>query len=181
MLWLESVASSGWENKRLAAYPFARFPAWQELFIVGVWASIAALITTFLSLGILGVASDSLSPNYRWLYAGAALSAGVIGPLLWWLLYRRDLAAPKGRGIAVGMIAALLCHPLVWASALFFSQAFGDGDFMWFSNYEVSANHPLALVGQLSLLSLLYIGWMTIIVGGTGGWLLEKLLSKRYL
>src|SRR5690242_16908730 len=91
--------------------PVPRFPMWRELIIVGVVASMAALITIFLSLGILGAAPDSLSLNYRWLYVGAALSAGVIGPLLWWLLYRRDQTASKGRGIAAGMIAALLCHP----------------------------------------------------------------------
>ena len=154
---------------------------WQELLIAGVIASIAALIAAFLSLGILGVAPDSLSPNYRWLYVGAALSAGLIGPLMWWLLYRRDLAAPTGRGIAAGMIAALLCHPLVWASALLFSQAFGDGNFLWLGKDQIHAYHPLALVGQFSLISLLYTGWITVIIGGVGGWFLEKLLSKRYL
>ena len=159
----------------------ARFPVWQELVIAGVVASMAALITTFLSLGILGAAPDSLSLNYRWLYMGAALSAAFVGPLMWWLLYRRDPAAPTGRGIAVGMIATLLCYPFVWASALLFSQTFGDGDFMWLSKDQVNAIHPLALVGQLSLISLLYVGWITVIVGGAGGWLLEKLLTKRYL
>jgi hypothetical protein len=35
-------------------------------------------------------------------------------------------------------------------------------------------------VDQLSLTSLLYTGWITTIMGGVGGWFLEKLLSKRY-
>jgi hypothetical protein len=171
----------GQEKNLLTLSRVARFPVGQELFIVGVVASIAALMTTFLSLGILGVAPDSLSLNYRWLYVGAALSAGIIGPLMWWLLYRRDPAAPTGRGIAVGMIAALVCYPFVWASALFFSQILGVGNFMWLGKDQVQAYHPLALVGQLSLISLLYTGWITVIIGGIGGWLLEKLLSKRYL
>jgi hypothetical protein len=158
----------------------ARFPVWQELFIAGVMASMVALIAAFLSLGILGVALDSLSPNYRWLYVGAALSAGIMSPLMWWLLYQRDPATPLGRGIAVGMIAALLCHPFVWASALLLSQSFGDGDFMWLGRDQIQAYHPLALVGQLSLISLLYTGWITVIIGGVGGWLLERLLSRRY-
>jgi hypothetical protein len=159
----------------------ARFRVWQELFIAGVVASMAALIAISLSLGILGVAPDSLSLNYRWLYVGAALSAGFISPLMWWMLYRRELTAPKGRGIAVGMIVALLCHPFVWASALLLSQAFGGGNFLWLDKDQVMAYHPLALVGLLSLMSLLYMGWITVIVGGVSGWLLEKLLSKRYL
>jgi H+/Cl- antiporter ClcA len=178
---LEIAISSGREKKSMTSYRVARFPVWQELLIAGVIASMVALMTTFLSLGILGVASDSLSLNYRWLYVGAALSAGIIGPLLWWLLYRRDPVAPTGRGIAVGMIAALLCYPFVWASALFFSQTLGAGNFMWLGKDQIQAYHPLALVGQLSLISLLYTGWITVIIGGVGGWLLEKLLSKRYL
>jgi hypothetical protein len=177
---LESGASD-LEKMRLTTYPVARLPLWWELFIVSIGASIAALITTLLLLGILGVVPDSFSPNYRWLYVGAVLSTAVIGPLVWWLLYRRDLAAPKGRGIAAGMIAALLCHPFVWASALFFSQAFSSGSFMWLDKDQVNATHPLALVGQLSLISLLYMGWITVIAGGVGGWLLEKLFSRRYL
>ena len=157
----------------------ARFPVWQELVIAGVVASMAALITTFLSLGILGAAPDSLSLNYRWLYMGAALSAAFVGPLMWWLLYRRDQTASQGRGIAAGMIAALLCHPFVWASALLFSQALGVGNFMWLAKDQITAYHPLALVGLLSLMSLLYMGWITVIIGGVGGWLLEKVFSKR--
>jgi hypothetical protein len=73
----------------------ARFRVWQELFIAGVVASMAALIAISLSLGILGVAPDSLSLNYRWLYIGAALSAGFISPLMWRMLYRRELTAPN--------------------------------------------------------------------------------------
>ena len=78
------------------------------------------------------------------------------------------------------MIAALLCHPVVWAIALFFSQAFGVGNLVWLDKDQVRAYHALALVGLLSLMSLLYMGWITVIVGGVGGWLLEKLSSKRY-
>ena len=149
------VALSRQEKKFLTVSRVTRFPVWQELVIAGVVASMAALITTFLSLGILGAAPDSLSLDYRWLYVGAALSAGLLGPLMWWLLYRRDPTAPQGRGIAAGMIAALLCHPFVWAIALFFSQAFGVGNLVWLDKDQVRAYHPLALVGLLSLMSLL--------------------------
>jgi hypothetical protein len=81
----------------------------------------------------------------------------LVGLPTWWRFVARPRRLTLWRGIVLGMLSGIVAHPLVWIGLL---PALGFG---------------LLLVLPVSVLSLIYVGWITAAVGGIAGGLLVHL------
>ncbi|QBD80409.1 hypothetical protein EPA93_32335 [Ktedonosporobacter rubrisoli] len=96
--------------------------------------------------------------------------AGLLAGLpCWWLFIEHSKHVIIGRGVAVGVLSSLIAHPLVWTLVALFSPILGGA---W-GDTALEPNIQYVLV--YSLMSLVYIGWLTATVGGVAGALLVQL------
>lgn len=142
------------------------------LLCVGIIAILAALLATVLSFAVLGSISDSLTANYVWFYYAAALASLIIGPLLWCLSFLHQEQVSQARAIGVSMLTSLIAHPFTWLFALLLARLNSNTGFIWMSMNEVTAYNPVVFILVFSFESILYLGWITTIVGGLFGALL---------
>lgn len=104
----------------------------------------------------------------------APFAALLVGLPTWWFFVIRPRCATMDRGILTGTYVSITAHPLVWISIFTLTPH----PSLSFSGTLVSSS-PIVQAGMVlldtlvySLLSLLYIGWFTILIGGVAGFLL---------
>lgn len=88
----------------------------------------------------------------------------LVGLPTWWRFVARPRRFIRRRGVFLGMLCGLVAHPLVWICML---PALG---------------FSFLLVLPVSILSLVYVGWITAAVGGIAGGVLMHLqgvLTRR--
>jgi hypothetical protein len=76
---------------------------------------------------------------------------------IWWRFVARPRHITRRRGVFLGMLGGIVAHPLMWICIL------------------PPLGFDLLLVLPFSLLSLIYVGWITAAVGGIAGGLLLHL------
>jgi hypothetical protein len=160
-----------------------RSATWFTLFLVGISAALAGWVAallafTFVSIvGIVGV-----WPYFVELYVveyslPAALSSLLIGPLFWWLFIIQPRQLTLRRGILVGSLGSLVAHPLFWFLAMVIASLRGT------KIVSVLGIKHLDLIGELleslflSMWSLLFVGWITALVGGVVGAVLALVVA----
>lgn len=88
----------------------------------------------------------------------------LVGLPTWWRFVARPGHLTRRRGVLLGMLCGIVAHPLVWICLL---PALGFG--------------PI-LVLPVTVLSLIYVGWITAAVGGIAGGVLvhlQAVLTRR--
>lgn len=185
-----------------------RVALYSTLLLVGIGAALAAwgaafLSLTFFSLSLtffstlpvatavmrqtLSVATavmrQWLGPDVGPFYCAAALASLLLGPLFWWRFIIRAGHLTLGRGILVGVLVSLVAHPLTWFLATDTYIAAASLSRRQTDLLLLILSNPLGQLVQsldFSLLSLLYVGWITSLVGGVVGGLLA-LVQRAFM
>jgi hypothetical protein len=161
--------------------------------LIGIGAVLASEIATVLSLAFLffwGPAPfilTGMSSGLVIYLVAAPLACLLAGWLIWWLFILRPRRATVRRGILFGALSSIVAHPLMWGFASLPLGIVG-APLMWeFPPPLQWVNHfgmmiRLGEILQFSLGSLLYVGWITLVVGGAAGGLLisfQRTLTQR--
>ena len=155
------------------------------LLVVGIGAALAAWGAAFLALTFFSTLPYARGVERHWpdvglFYCAAALASLLLSPLFWWRFIIRPAHLTLGRGILVGMLVSLVAHPLTWFLAMATASFIGRQTVLLL--LIPSSNPLLQLLESLviSLWSLLYVGWITMLVGGLVGGLLA-LLQRTFM
>ncbi len=145
-----------------------RWDVGYSLLLVGAGAALAGLAATSVALRFAGMPMAGF-------YLAASLAAALLGPGLWWWAIIKPGHLSVRRGIGVGMLGACLAHPLAWYIALVLA---------WFTGERtiggINVANPLVdFLGSLYLagFSLIYVGWITVLIGGIAGGVVALLQS----
>jgi hypothetical protein len=166
------------------AYSFQkRSNPWPTLLLVGCSAALAGVCAALLSLLFVSMTFHSIvsgGPTIMLFSLAAALSAALLGPLLWWLLIIRPDQLTLGRGILVGILGSLVAHPLTWFLFMV-TTSWAHATF----NLDIGSPSPndpegfLSVIVFLSIYSLFLVGWLTTLIGGGVGAVLAKTVASR--
>lgn len=141
-----------------------RSDVWYSLLLVGGGAALAGLAAAILALQFYGT---SYGTRVAVFYLAAPLAAALLGPYLWWRAIIKPDRLSVRRGIGVGVLGASLAHPLAWYLALVLAFLTGEQTVAGI----LVTNPLLDLLAPLFLapFSLIYVGWITALVGGVAG------------
>jgi len=145
-----------------------RWDVWYSLLLVGAGAALAGLAAATVALRFAGMPIAEF-------YLAAPLAAVLLGPGLWWWAIIQPGRLNVRRGIGVGVLGACLAHPLAWYIALVLAFVRGEPTIA-----SINVTNPVQdLLASLVLagFSLLYVGWITALVGGAAGGLVALLQS----
>lgn len=133
----------------------------------------AGLLAAYLSLIFVGAQGMRMSPaDTRDIYIGVAVASAVVGLLYWRALTSDEYVLTLGAGILLGVGCSLLAHPLTWLLALLINGLTGNPSGFLGTTWQGQSPAPvIELVGSVffSIYSLIYVGWITSIVGGIVG------------
>ena|SRR5579859_4836951 len=155
------------------------------LLLVGTVASLSAEVSLFLVLTP-GSSYIGASLQEAWpLFLSSVFAAVLSSVLVWWKLIIKPFRVTMGRGIGAGVLGSIMAHPLTWLFLFLFSYSFTGGDLSFGNNggsLGQVQNLPQLIEGVIafSVLSLLFLGWLTALVGGTGGALLILMQRKWF-
>ena len=155
--------------------PFTSRPKGMWL-LIGIGAILAANIATGLSLAFLSLTGLHIIYEVAD-FLSASLAGLLTGCLFWGAFILRPKHATVGRGVILGAVSGLCAHPL-WL--VFFNLM----DILSALKHFEMAQVVLWLVlgFDYTLISWVYVGWITAIVGGVAGGLLvffQYLLTQR--
>jgi hypothetical protein len=102
----------------------------------------------------------------------AVLSGFLTSLVMWWVIVGRARKSGIGRGLICGIACGVLIHPVCWSLA-----GVGNSLMIWLGK---SPRHPLGElpltvphevigVSALSVWSLLFYGWFTVLAGALAG------------
>lgn len=159
---------------------FKRSDVWYTLFLVGIVAALASFVAAILAIRLIWATTSpdygaTIRPDYRVLLLAASLASAAIGPALWWWMIIKPGRLSVRRGICVGALAGSIAHPIVWYVALVLAFLTGQPTVA-----GILVTNPLqdllsAIV--LALVSLLFVGWLTALIGGAVGGVIALLQS----
>ncbi len=162
-----------------------RSATWSTLLLVGISAALVGGGAAFLALTFWWTLNGQ-EPHYLdsgVFYLAPALVSLLIGPLFWWLMILRPRRLTLRRGILVGILSSLVAHPLTWFLALVIlslSRRNTNLGSAYPINIGLEIHNPIELLQGslvLSVLSLFYVGWITLIVGGVAGGVLARVVA----
>ncbi len=145
-----------------------RWDVWYSLLLVGGGAALAGLAAASLALWFAGMPMAEF-------YLAAPLAAALLGPGLWWWAIIKPGRLSIHRGMGVGVLCACLAHPLAWYIVLVLAFLRGEPTIA-----SINVANPVQdLFASLVLagFSLIYVGWITALVGGAAGGLISLLQS----
>jgi hypothetical protein len=108
----------------------------------------------------------------REVLAVAVLSGFLTSLVMWWAIVGRARKSGVGRGLIAGIACGVLIHPVCWSLA-----CAGNSLMIWLGNSprqplgELPLTVPHEVVGvlALSVWSLLFYGWITVLGGALAG------------
>lgn len=141
-----------------------RSDVWYSLLLVGGGAALAGLVAAVLALQFYGTSYGTWVAPF---YLTAPLAAALLGPYLWWRAIIKPGRLSVRRGICVGVLGACLAHPLAWYFAMVLAFLMREQTVAGI----LVANPLQDLLTSLFLapFSLIYVGWITALVGGVAG------------
>jgi hypothetical protein len=161
---------------------FKRSDIWYSLLLVGMGAALAGLTAATIASRFIDLWLSvqngvvTILPSFTVFYVAAPLASALLGVCLWWWAIIKPGRLSVRRGIGVGVLGATLAHPLAWYLALVLGYLTGET-----AVAGVLVNNPLLdIPGALILapFSLLWVGWITALVGGIAGGVVALLQSK---
>ena len=139
----------------------------------GARARLFGLLAAAAAIGVGVYINRSLPQSgYQFLFLAAGLAAFICASLLWWLLPERRKRNLLVWGILAGALTGLVSHYLAW-----YLMFVGANICFWLSGGctsslgEPPASFQDGLWGAaaLTMFSLVFVGWMTIMLGGAVG------------
>ena len=149
-----------------------RSDVWYSLLLVGGGAALAGLAAAILALQFYGT---SYGTRVAVFYLAAPLAAALLGPCLWWWAIIKPDRLSVRRGIGVGVLGASLAHPLTWYIALVLAFFTGEPTVAGLLVFNPLQDLLASLF--LAPFSLIYVGWITALVGGVAGGAITLLQS----
>lgn len=117
--------------------------------------------------------AGAVGEGWRTLVPIAAASAFVVGGAAWWQLPPRKRSPAIGAG--VGALVGVVSHPVAWYGLELASWLAGERDSLGQPTLGPAAAVPASLT--FSLLSLAFVGWLTVPAGALVGALLGRWLA----
>jgi hypothetical protein len=166
----------------MSLFRFKRSDVWYTLLLVGVVAALVSFVAAILALKSLypGGAWQNwwatIPPDFTTFPLIASLASALLGPALWWRMIIKPGRLSVRRGIAVGALAGIIAHPIVWYAALALAYLTGRPTVAT----TILVTNPLqdllsAIV--LAIFSVLFVGWLTALIGGVVGGVIALLQS----
>lgn len=160
---------------------FKRSDIWYSLLLVGAGAALAGLAATLVALRFMRVqlslqnGVETIPSGMAVFSVAAPLAAALLGPCLWWWAIIKPGRLSVRRGIGIGVLGSILAHPLAWYAALVLAYLTGQTTVAGL----LVTNPLLDLLGAVILapFSLLWVGWITALVGGVAGGMIALLQS----
>lgn len=148
---------------------FKRSDVWYTLFLVGIVAALASFVAAILAIRVMYPVGAwqswwaKIPPGLAAFPLIASLASAALGPALWWWMIIKSGRLSVRRGICVGALAGSIAHPIVWYVALVLAFLTGQPTVA-----GILVTNPLqdllsAIV--LALISLLFVGWLTALIG----------------
>lgn len=107
------------------------------------------------------------------IFVGIAPLVGLlVGLPTWYLVIELPGRATTHRGVVYGVLSSLIAHPLMWMSLSVLSAILSGG------GIGTALSEDIQSVILYSLFSLIFVGWITIPIGGCAGHLLIRLREK---
>jgi hypothetical protein len=137
--------------------------------LAGLTFALAAFICSYLFL------RDAVG-DWQGMLVAAPLAAFFCGMVCWGLFVIRGQKVRFWRGVWVGALVGLLSHPLVWYGSILYFYLVG----------EPRTLNPVEGLGAslvYGLVSLIFIGWLTVpaaaITGGLLAYVQAKVAARR--
>jgi hypothetical protein len=146
-------------------------------------ASVAAgLAAAYLSLAFLGALGfNALWSDLRDLYLGVVVACAVVGLLYWRALAAASYPLSVRGGALFGVLCSALAHPLMWLIALLINALSADPTVFIGLAWQRQFSFPFAALYAaifFPFYSLIYVGWITGLVGGCVGALVAWLAGR---
>lgn len=157
-----------------------RSDIWYTLLLVAIVAAIASFVAAIIAIRLIWATTPpdygvTIPPDYKAILFAAPLASAVLGPSLWWGAIIKPGRLSVRRGIAVGALIGFIAHPVVWYIALVLAFLTRQPTV---AGAQVT-NPLLDLLTALSLatISLIFAGWLTVLIGGAVGGMIALLQS----
>ena len=134
------------------------------VFLAGLAFGLAAFICSYLFL-------KDAAGDWRGMLYAAPLTAFFCGMVCWGIFMARGQKVSFWRGVWVGALVGLLSHPLAWYGSILYFYLAGEP-------HTLNPLEGLWASVVYSLLSLLFVGWLTVPVGAIVGSLLATAQAR---
>jgi hypothetical protein len=150
---------------------------------VEVASVVAGLAAAYLSLAFLSAIEEfTASPSdLRSLYLGVVGACVLVGLPYWRALANAAQPLSVGRGALYGALCSALAHPLMWLFAFLINALTATPTVFIGLEWQPQFPTPLAVVYVaifFPFYSLIYVGWITGLIGGCVGALLAWLAGR---
>jgi hypothetical protein len=142
-----------------------------SILFTGICAASTGFLAAFLALNFyfkIVIHENNIAiPNIWQFYGAATLAALLTGSFMWWHFVTKPGQYTLKQGIMVGIITSIIAHPVAWLLAGLITY-FGNVPF--FTGFIINSPFDVLFVALfVSMFSLLYVGWLTALVGGIAG------------
>ncbi len=156
---------------KMRPIPIQRSDTILSALFTGICAASTGFLAAFLSLNfyfnIVIHRNSAIIPNIGLFYGAATLAALLTGSFMWWYFVTKPGRHTLKQGIMVGVIASIIAHPVAWLLAGFITYL---GNIPLFTGFVIRSLFDVLFVALfVSMFSLLYVGWLTALVGGVAG------------
>ncbi len=165
----------------MSLFRFRHSDVWYTLILVGIVAALTSFVAAVLAIRLMYPADaeqiwwPTSPPDIGAFPLIAALTSAALGPLLWWRMIIKSGRLSVWRGASVGALTAIIAHPIVWYVALV--VAFFAGRSTVASILVTNPFQDLISAVFLGTFSLIFVGWLTALIGGVVGGLIALLQS----
>lgn len=149
---------------------------------VEVASVVAGLAAAYLSLTFLSTMGFNASgSDLRDLYLAVVIACVLVGLLYWRALAATSHPLSVGGGALFGVLCSTLAHPLMWPVALLINALTADPAAFIGFEWQRQFPYPYAVAYAaifFTLYGLIYVGWITGLVGACVGALLAWLVGR---
>jgi hypothetical protein len=137
----------------------------------GICAASTGFIAAFLSLkfylGIIIHEDTTAMQSHLWLfYVSATAAALLVGLFMWWRFAIKSGRYTMKQGARIGFATSIIAHPITWLFATLITYFSG----LPLLGIKISGAGDILLITIVaSYQSLLYVGWLTALIGSIVG------------
>jgi hypothetical protein len=143
-----------------------------SILFIGIGTASTGFLAALLSLNfyanvIIHRNNAFMPSNIGLLYIAASLASLMVGSSMWWYFITKSDSVTLKRGIIVGVMASAITHPVTWIFAELITYISSSPILTGFT-----LENPFDAVFTaffISMFSLLFVGWLTALIGGIAG------------
>jgi hypothetical protein len=144
---------------------------------ISVYIAVVAEIAAALTLAFVHIAFPlTFTGSLSLFFICAPIAGLLVGLPIWWRFIAKPGHATIRRGIFLGILSGLVAHPVAWICFMVLSSLLG----LDFTPSQSLPDFLSLLQGVIpfSLFGLVYVGWITVAVGGIAGGLLIVFMRR---